>query len=94
MLSGLNHLTLAVSQLAPSVAFYQQLLGSDAARPLGPAAPISPAAICGCACRWIRSGVSPRRRRATTPIMRLALAKRILLASPPALRLPAWRSGS
>ena len=27
MLSGLNHLTLAVSQLAPSVAFYQQLLG-------------------------------------------------------------------
>ncbi|WP_371271382.1 VOC family protein, partial [Enterococcus faecium] len=26
-LSGLNHLTLAVSQLAPSVAFYQQLLG-------------------------------------------------------------------
>ncbi|MBN0105686.1 VOC family protein, partial [Pseudomonas aeruginosa] len=26
MLSGLNHLTLAVSQLAPSVAFYQQLL--------------------------------------------------------------------
>ncbi|MFS9532624.1 hypothetical protein Q6239_03880, partial [Klebsiella pneumoniae] len=25
MLSGLNHLTLAVSQLAPSVAFYQQL---------------------------------------------------------------------
>jgi catechol 2,3-dioxygenase-like lactoylglutathione lyase family enzyme len=34
MLSGLNHLTLAVSQLAPSVAFYQQL-GDDAARPLG-----------------------------------------------------------
>lgn len=27
MLSGLNHLTTAVSQLAPSVAFYQQLLG-------------------------------------------------------------------
>lgn len=27
MLSGLNHLTLAVSQLAPSVKFYQQLLG-------------------------------------------------------------------
>ena len=27
MLSGLNHLTLAVSQLAPSVAFYQQLPG-------------------------------------------------------------------
>ncbi|TDQ21184.1 catechol 2,3-dioxygenase-like lactoylglutathione lyase family enzyme [Raoultella sp. BIGb0149] len=27
MLSGLNHLTLAVSSLAPSVAFYQQLLG-------------------------------------------------------------------
>ena len=27
MLSGLNHLTLAVSELAPSVAFYQQLLG-------------------------------------------------------------------
>jgi catechol 2,3-dioxygenase-like lactoylglutathione lyase family enzyme len=27
MLSGLNHLTLAVSQLAPSVAFYHQLLG-------------------------------------------------------------------
>lgn len=45
MLSGLNHLTLAVSQLAPSVAFYQQLLGMtlharcpsghDAACPLG-----------------------------------------------------------
>lgn len=27
MLSGLNHLTLAVSGLTPSVAFYQQLLG-------------------------------------------------------------------
>ncbi|HHG8771309.1 TPA: FosA family fosfomycin resistance glutathione transferase [Raoultella planticola] len=27
MLSGLNHLTLAVSELAPSVAFYHQLLG-------------------------------------------------------------------
>ncbi|MCX3410266.1 FosA family fosfomycin resistance glutathione transferase [Raoultella ornithinolytica] len=27
MLSGLNHLTLAVSSLAPSVAFYHQLLG-------------------------------------------------------------------
>lgn len=27
MLSGLNHLTLAVSQLVPSVAFYQQLPG-------------------------------------------------------------------
>lgn len=35
MLSGLNHLTLAVSQLAPSVAFYQQLPGMTLARPLG-----------------------------------------------------------
>ena len=76
MLSGLNHLTLAVSQLAPSVAFYQQLLGMTLHA------------------RWIRSGASPRRKRATTPIMRLALARRISPASPPAWRLPAWRSGS
>lgn len=93
MLSGLNHLTLAVSQLAPSVAFYQQLLGMTLHARWDSGAYLS----CGDlwrACRWIRSGVSLRRRRATTPIMRLALAKPILLASPPALRLPAWRSGS
>lgn len=93
MLSGLNHLTLAVSQLAPSVAFYQQLLGMTL-HARWDSGLISPAAICGCACRWIRSGVSLRRRRATTPIMRLPSAKRISPASPLALRLPAWRSGS
>jgi catechol 2,3-dioxygenase-like lactoylglutathione lyase family enzyme len=93
MLSGLNHLTLAVSQLAPSVAFYQQLLGMTLHARWDSGA-ISPAAICGCACRWIRSGALLRRKRATTPIMRLALAKPISPASPPALRLPAWRSGS
>ncbi len=35
MLSGLNHLTLAVSQLAPSVAFLSAAAGHDAACPLG-----------------------------------------------------------
>jgi catechol 2,3-dioxygenase-like lactoylglutathione lyase family enzyme len=75
MLSGLNHLTLAVSQLAPSVAFYQQLLGMTL-HARWDSGPISPAAICGCACRWIRSGASLRRKRATTPTTRLALRSR------------------
>lgn len=92
MLSGLNHLTLAVSQLAPSVAFYQQLLGMTLHARWDSGAYLS----CGdlWLCLSLRSGALLRRKRATTPIMRLVLAKPILLASPPALRLPAWRSGS
>ena len=93
MLSGLNHLTLAISQLAPSVAFYQQLLGMTLHARWDSGAYLS------CGDLWLclsldRSGVSLRRRRATTPIMRLASAKRISPASPLALRLSAWRSGS
>ncbi len=93
MLSGLNHLTLAVSQLAPSVAFYQQLLGMTLHARWDSGAYLS------CGDLWLCLSLDPQRRvtppeETTTPIMRLALAKPILLASPPALRLPAWRSGS
>lgn len=76
MLSGLNHLTLAVSQLAPSVAFYQQLPGMML-RARWDKGAYFPAATSGCACRWTRSGALPRRRRATTPTMLSALRRRI-----------------
>ncbi len=93
MLSGLNHLTTAVSQLAPSVAFYQQLLGMMLHARWDSGAYLS------CGDLWLCLSLDPQ-RRVTPPeesdytIMRLVLAKPILLASPPALRLPAWRSGS
>jgi catechol 2,3-dioxygenase-like lactoylglutathione lyase family enzyme len=78
MLSGLNHLTLAVSQLAPSVAFYQQLLGMTLHARWDSGAYLS------CGDLWLCLSLDPQRRvtppeRATTPIMRLALAKPISL---------------
>ncbi|VEB04858.1 Fosfomycin resistance protein FosA [Klebsiella pneumoniae] len=90
MLSGLNHLTLAVSQLAPSVAFYQQLLGMTLHARWDSGAYLSCGDLWLCLSLDPQRRVTPPERGATTPIMRLVLAKPILLASPPALRLPAW----
>jgi catechol 2,3-dioxygenase-like lactoylglutathione lyase family enzyme len=46
--------------------------------PAGIPGPISPAAICGSACRTTRRASTCRRRRATTPTTRLPWRKRIL----------------
>jgi catechol 2,3-dioxygenase-like lactoylglutathione lyase family enzyme len=92
MLSGLNHLTLAVSQLAPSVAFYQQLLGMTL-HARWDSGPISPAAICGCACRWIRSGVTPPEESDYTHYA-FSISEADFARFAARLRLPAWRCGS
>ena len=59
MLSGLNHLTLAVSQLVPSVAFYQQLLGMTLHARWDSGAYLS------CGDLWLCLSLDPQRR---TPV--------------------------
>ncbi|HBR9984399.1 TPA: FosA family fosfomycin resistance glutathione transferase [Klebsiella pneumoniae] len=56
MLSGLNHLTLAVSQLAPSVAFYQQQLGMTLHARWDSGAHLS------CGDLWLCLSLDPQRR--------------------------------
>jgi catechol 2,3-dioxygenase-like lactoylglutathione lyase family enzyme len=56
MLSGLNHLTLAVSRLAPSVAFYHQLLG------MTPHARWDGGAYLACGDLWLCLSLDPQRR--------------------------------
>ncbi len=87
MLSGLNHLTLAVSRLAPSVAFYHQLLGMTLhARWDG-------GAYLACGDLWLclsldPRGASLRRRRAIIPTTPLALPKLTSPGLPPVWKWP------
>ena len=77
MLQSLNHLTLAVSDLQKASPSGTSCWGLRCT-PAGIPGPISPAAICGSACRTTRRAGTCRRRRATIPTTRLPWRKRIL----------------
>ncbi len=89
MLNSLNHLTLAVSDLARSVDFYHQLLG------LKLHARWDNGAYLTCGELWLaylstRSVSMYRQHKVTTPIMRSALMSAISPALSPALSRLAW----
>ncbi len=67
MLSGFNHLTLAITDLSRSVTFYHELLQLSST-PLGTAAPICHCRVYGYACRLIR--YVSRSQVPITPTMR------------------------
>lgn len=93
MLQSLNHLTLAVSDLQKASPSGTSCWGLRCT-PAGIPGPISPAAICGSACRTTRRASMSRRRRATTPITRLPWRKRILNRSRTGWSRRASSSGS
>ncbi len=93
MLSGLNHLTLAVSQLAPSVAFYQQQLGMTLHARWDSGAYLS------CGDLWLCLSLDPQ-RRVTPPEesdythYAFSISEADFASFAACLEAAAWRSGS
>lgn len=92
MLTGLNHLTLAVCNLQRSVQFYRDVLASRATHN-GIRGHISASEISGSACRWTPPATARPLRRATTPITLLGLSSSTLRTSSCTLKNMAWSPG-